>query len=141
MNRVREVAPLDDVIVAEAGVTLHDLRAAADGAGRLFPLSLASEGSCTVGGLLSTNAGGTGVLRYGTTRELTLGVEAVLPNGEIVHGLKRLRKGQYGLRPAGPDDRGGGHAGDRHGRGVQAVPAPRLARRGLCRAGERGQGA
>ena len=97
MNRVREVAPLDDVIVAEAGVTLHDLRAAAaDGAGRLFPLSLASEGSCTVGGLLSTNAGGTGVLRYGTTRELTLGVEAVLPNGEIVHGLKRLRKDNTG---------------------------------------------
>ena len=96
MNRVREVAALDDVIVAEAGATLHDIREAADRVERLFPLSLASEGSCTVGGLLSTNAGGTGVLRYGTTRELTLGVEAVLPNGEIVHGLKRLRKDNTG---------------------------------------------
>ena len=96
LNRVREVAPLDDVIIAEAGVTLHAIREAAEAAGRLFPLSLASEGSCSVGGLLSTNAGGTGVLRYGTTRELTLGIEAVLPSGEIVHGLKRLRKDNTG---------------------------------------------
>jgi FAD/FMN-containing dehydrogenase len=96
LNRVREVAPLDDVIIAEAGVTLHALREAAAGADRLFPLSLASEGSCSVGGLLSTNAGGTGVLRYGTTRELTLGIEAVLPDGSIVHGLKRLRKDNTG---------------------------------------------
>ena len=96
LNRVREVAPLDDVIIAEAGVTLHALREAAEGADRLFPLSLASEGSCSVGGLLSTNAGGTAVLRYGTTRELTLGVEAVLPGGEIVRGLKRLRKDNTG---------------------------------------------
>jgi FAD/FMN-containing dehydrogenase len=96
LTRIREVAPLDDVIVAEAGVTLHALRAAAEAAGRLFPLSLASEGSCTVGGLLSTNAGGTGVLRYGTTRELALGIEAVLPDGSLLRGLKRLRKDNTG---------------------------------------------
>ena len=91
MNRIREVTPLDDVLVAEAGVTLAQVREAAAEAGRLFPMSLASEGSCTVGGLISTNAGGTAVLRYGTMRELVLGIEAVLPNGEVLRGLKRLR--------------------------------------------------
>ena len=96
MKAVREVAPLDDVLVAEAGVTLAEVRQAANGADRLFPLSLASEGSCTVGGLVSTNAGGTAVLRYGTMRDLVLGVEAVLPNGEVFRGLKRLRKDNTG---------------------------------------------
>jgi FAD/FMN-containing dehydrogenase len=96
MNRIREAAPLDDVLVAEAGVTLAHVREAAAAAGRLFPMSLASEGSCTVGGLISTNAGGTAVLRYGTMRELVLGIEAVLPNGEIFRGLKRLRKDNTG---------------------------------------------
>ena len=65
-------------------------------AGRRFPLSLASEGSATVGGLVSTNAGGTAVLRYGTMRDLVLGLEAVLPNGEVLNGLKRLRKDNTG---------------------------------------------
>ena len=96
MKAVREVAPLDDVLVAEAGATLAEVRQAAIGADRLFPLSLASEGSCTVGGLVSTNAGGTAVLRYGTMRDLVLGVEAVLPNGEVFRGLKRLRKDNTG---------------------------------------------
>jgi FAD/FMN-containing dehydrogenase len=96
MKAVREVTPLDDVLVAEAGVTLAGVHEAAAGAGRLFPLSLASEGSCTVGGLISTNAGGTAVLRYGTMRDLVLGVEAVLPNGEVFRGLKRLRKDNTG---------------------------------------------
>ena len=96
MNRIREVTPLDDVLVAEAGVTLAQVREAAAEAGRLFPMSLASEGSCTVGGLISTNAGGTAVLRYGTMRELVLGIEAVLPNGEVLRGLKRLRKDNTG---------------------------------------------
>jgi FAD/FMN-containing dehydrogenase len=96
MRAIREVAPLDDVLVAEAGVTLAAVHDAAEAAGRLFPLSLASEGSCTVGGLISTNAGGTAVLRYGTMRELVLGLEAVLPNGEIFRGLKRLRKDNTG---------------------------------------------
>ena len=96
MKAVREVAPLDDVLIAEAGVTLAGVHDAATVADRLFPLNLASEGSCTVGGLVSTNAGGTAVLRYGTMRDLVLGVEAVLPNGEVFRGLKRLRKDNTG---------------------------------------------
>ena len=96
LRAVREVEPTDDVIVAEAGVPLAVVHEAAEAAGRRFPLSLASEGSATIGGLVSTNAGGTAVLRYGTMRDLVLGVEAVLPNGEVFHGLKRLRKDNTG---------------------------------------------
>jgi FAD/FMN-containing dehydrogenase len=96
MARVRAVHPLENVMIAEAGVTLAEARAAAEGAGRLFPLSLASEGSCRIGGNLSTNAGGVNVLRYGNARELCLGLEAVLPDGTIWHGLKRLRKDNTG---------------------------------------------
>jgi len=96
LRAIREVEPTDDVIVAEAGVPLAVVHEAAEAVGRRFPLSLASEGSATIGGLISTNAGGTAVLRYGTMRELVLGVEAVLPNGEVFHGLKRLRKDNTG---------------------------------------------
>ena len=96
MRAIREVQPIDDVIVAEAGVTLAAAHEAALGVGRRFPLSLASEGSATIGGLVSTNAGGTAVLRYGTMRDLVLGIEAVLPNGEVFSGLKRLRKDNTG---------------------------------------------
>lgn len=92
LRTVREVAPADDVIVVEAGVTLAEVQAAAAGAERCFPLSLASEGTATIGGLLSTNAGGTAVLRYGVMRDLALGLEAVLPNGELWSCLRRLRK-------------------------------------------------
>jgi FAD/FMN-containing dehydrogenase len=96
MRAIREVEPFDDVIVAEAGCTLASVHDAALEARRRFPLSLASEGTATIGGLISTNAGGTAVLRYGTMRDLVLGVEAVLPNGEIWNGLKRLRKDNTG---------------------------------------------
>ena len=96
MRAIREVQTFDDVIEAEAGVTLAAVHEAAQAAGRRFPMSLASEGSATIGGLVSTNAGGTAVLRYGTMRDLVLGVEAVLPNGEVFHGLKRLRKDNTG---------------------------------------------
>ncbi len=96
MRAIRDVEPFDDVIVAEAGVTLAAVHEAAEAVGRRFPLSVASEGSATIGGLVSTNAGGTAVLRYGTMRDLVLGVEAVLPNGEVFHGLKRLRKDNTG---------------------------------------------
>ena len=96
MNRIRDVDAIDDVIVAEAGVTLAAVHEAAANAGRRFPLSVASEGSATIGGLVSTNAGGTAVLRYGTMRDQVLGLEAVLPNGEIWNGLKRLRKDNTG---------------------------------------------
>jgi FAD/FMN-containing dehydrogenase len=96
MRAIRSVHPEENVLVAEAGVVLADVQAAASAAGRLFPLSLASEGSARVGGLLATNAGGTGVLRYGNARDLCLGIEAVLPDGSILRGLKRLRKDNTG---------------------------------------------
>ncbi|MDP5220512.1 FAD-binding oxidoreductase [Ruegeria sp. 2205SS24-7] len=96
MNRVRDIYPAENVMVAEAGAILADLQAAASEAGRLFPLSLAAEGSARIGGNLSTNAGGLNVLRYGNTRDLCLGLEAVLPNGEIWNGLSRLRKDNTG---------------------------------------------
>ena len=96
LNAIRAVASLDDVIVVEAGVPLARVHEAALKAERFFPLSLASEGSATIGGLISTNAGGTAVLRYGTMRELVLGIEAVLPDGSLFAGLKRLRKDNTG---------------------------------------------
>lgn len=96
MNRIRDVAPNDGVLVAEAGVILSDIQQAAADVGRLFPLSLASEGSCRIGGNLSTNAGGVQVLRYGNARDLCLGIEAVLPDGSVMRGLKRLRKDNTG---------------------------------------------
>ncbi len=96
LRAIREVAPLDDVMVVEAGVALATVQEAAREADRFFPLSLASEGSATLGGLISTNAGGTAVLRYGSMRELVLGIEAVLPDGSLFQGLKRLRKDNTG---------------------------------------------
>jgi FAD/FMN-containing dehydrogenase len=97
LNRVREVDPADDVLIAEAGLTLAAAHDAAAEVGRRFPLSLASEGTATLGGLISTNAGGVAVLRYGTMRDLVLGIEAVLPNGKVWNGLKRLRKDNTGV--------------------------------------------
>ncbi len=96
MNAVRDVYADENVLVAEAGVILTDVQAAAAAADRLFPLSLAAEGSARIGGNLATNAGGTGVLRYGNARDLCLGLEAVLPEGQIWHGLTRLRKNNTG---------------------------------------------
>ncbi|WP_289043227.1 FAD-binding oxidoreductase [uncultured Aliiroseovarius sp.] len=97
MTQIRAIHPTENVLVAEAGAVLADIQAAADGADRLFPLSLASEGSCRIGGCLSANAGGVNVLRYGVARDLCLGIEAVLPDGSIHHGLKRLRKDNTGF--------------------------------------------
>ena len=96
MNNLRAVHPAENVLIVEAGMVLADVQAAADAAGRLFALSLASEGTCQIGGNLSTNAGGVSVLRFGNTRDLCLGLEAVLPDGSIWHGLKRLRKDNTG---------------------------------------------
>jgi FAD/FMN-containing dehydrogenase len=96
MRAIRETDAFDDVLVAEAGVTLAAVHEAAAALKRRFPLGLASEGSATVGGVVSTNAGGTQVLRYGMTRNLVLGLEAVLPNGDVWNGLKRLRKDNTG---------------------------------------------
>lgn len=96
LRAVRDVTPLDDAMTVEAGVTLLEAQQAAEAAGRRFPLSLAAEGTATIGGVISTNAGGTQVVRYGMMRDLVLGIEAVMPNGEIFHGLKRLRKDNTG---------------------------------------------
>jgi FAD/FMN-containing dehydrogenase len=96
MAAVRAVYPEENVLVIEAGATLAAAQAAATQAGRLFPLSLASEGTATVGGVLSTNAGGVNVLRWGNARDLCLGIEAVLPDGQVWHGLRRLRKDNTG---------------------------------------------
>ena len=96
MNRIRGLYPEEGVMLAEAGVILADVQAAAEAVGRLFPLGLASQGSCRIGGNLATNAGGTGVLRYGNARDLCLGLEAVLPDGSIWNGLRRLRKDNTG---------------------------------------------
>ena len=96
MNRIREVDAANNTMTVEAGCVLQTIQAAARAAGRLFPLSLAAEGSCQIGGNLSTNAGGVQVLRYGNARELALGLEVVLPSGEIWHGLRGLRKDNTG---------------------------------------------
>ena len=97
MNRIRDIDVVNDTMVVEAGCVLQDVQAAARAAGRLFPLSLGAEGSCFIGGNLATNAGGTQVLSYGNARELVLGLEVVLPNGEIWDGLRHLRKDNTGF--------------------------------------------
>jgi FAD/FMN-containing dehydrogenase len=96
MTAIRDIYPNENVLVAEAGAILQDIQSAAAGVDRLFPLSLASEGSCRIGGNLSTNAGGVNVLRYGNARDLCLGLEVVLPDGQILQGLSRLRKNNTG---------------------------------------------
>ncbi|MBL8563156.1 MAG: FAD-binding oxidoreductase, partial [Gemmobacter sp.] len=96
MTALRGLHPEEGVLEAEAGVILSDLHAMAESAGRLFPLTLASQGSARLGGLLATNAGGVNVLRYGNARDLVLGVEAVLADGTVVNGLKRLKKDNTG---------------------------------------------
>lgn len=96
LNRIRHVDADNNALTAESGVTLAQVQAVAQTANRLFPLSLASEGSCQVGGVVSTNAGGVQVLRYGNTRELVLGLEVVLPDGRIWNGLRALRKDNTG---------------------------------------------
>jgi FAD/FMN-containing dehydrogenase len=96
MNRIRETDLANNSVTVEAGCILANLRAHADENGRLFPMLLGSVGSCEVGGLVSTNAGGTGVLRYGNMRELVLGLEVVLPDGRIWNGLRGLRKDNSG---------------------------------------------
>jgi FAD/FMN-containing dehydrogenase len=96
LNRIRAVDAVNNTITVEAGCVLANVQQAAAAAGRLFPLSLAAEGSCEIGGNLSTNAGGTAVLRYGNARDLVLGLEVVLPDGRIWDGLRALRKDNTG---------------------------------------------
>nr|MDA3858715.1 FAD-binding oxidoreductase [Roseovarius sp.] len=96
MRAVRGIYPEENVMVVEAGAILQDIHEAAAKVDRLFPLSIAAKGSARIGGNLATNAGGVNVLRYGNARDLCLGLEAVLPDGQIWHGLKRLRKDNTG---------------------------------------------
>jgi FAD/FMN-containing dehydrogenase len=96
MNRIRDLDTLDFTLTVDAGCVLSQVRDAARDADRLFPLSLAAEGSCQIGGNLATNAGGTAVLRYGNARDLVLGLEVVLPDGRVWNGLRRLRKDNTG---------------------------------------------
>ncbi|AZQ65992.1 FAD-binding oxidoreductase [Silicimonas algicola] len=96
MNRVRAIYPEEDTIVLDAGVTVSEAQAAAEAAGRLFPVSYGSQDSARIGGGLAVNSGGLNVLRYGMVRDVCLGIEAVLPDGSILNGLKRLRKDNTG---------------------------------------------
>jgi len=96
MKQARDVDPATNAMVLEAGVTVLEAQQIAEEQNRLFPLSLGSEGSCQIGGILSTNAGGTAVLAYGNSRDLCLGVEAVLADGSLFNGLSKLRKDNTG---------------------------------------------
>ncbi len=96
MNRIREISTGSGTLTVEAGCVLQDVQAAAEASDRLFPLSLAAQGSCQIGGNLATNAGGVHVLRYGNARDLCLGLEVVLPDGEVWTGLSNLRKDNAG---------------------------------------------
>jgi FAD/FMN-containing dehydrogenase len=96
LDRIREVDPTSNTMTCEAGVVLIKAQEAAAAASRLFPLSLGAEGSCTIGGNLSTNAGGTGALAYGVARELVLGLEVVLADGRILNNLRKLKKDNTG---------------------------------------------
>lgn len=96
MNRIREIDRVSDIITVDAGAVLADVHAAADGVGRQFPLHLGSEGSAQIGGLISTNAGGTAVVRYGPMRDLVAGLEVVLADGRVLKDLGALRKDNTG---------------------------------------------
>ncbi len=96
MNRIRAIDPIDQTLTIDAGVTLKAAQHAAEEAGCLLPLSIGSEGTAQIGGVLSTNAGGNNTVRYGNARDLVLGLEVVLPDGEIWHGLRQLRKDNTG---------------------------------------------
>ena len=96
MNNILDIDPVNYTMTVEAGCILSNIQDEALNVNRIFPLSLAAEGSCQIGGNLSTNAGGTGVLRYGNAKELVLGLEVVLADGSIINSLKRLRKDNTG---------------------------------------------
>jgi FAD/FMN-containing dehydrogenase len=96
MNRIREIDALDYTVVAEAGCVLETVQQAVEAEDRLLPISLGAKGSCTIGGMISTNAGGVMTLRYGNMRDRVLGIEAVLPDGQVWNGLSRLRKNNTG---------------------------------------------
>jgi FAD/FMN-containing dehydrogenase len=132
LNRIRALDAANATVTAEAGVPLAAVHAAAAGAGLLFPLSLASEGSCTIGGNLSTNAGGTAVLRFGNARDLTLGIEVVLADGRIWNGLRALRKDNTGYDLKQLFIGGEGTLGIVTAATLKLFPAPRTQVTALC---------
>ena len=96
LDKIREIDPTSNTMIVEAGVTLQKVQEAAESVDRLFPLSLAAEGSCTIGGNLASNAGGTAVLAYGNARDLVTGLEVALADGKVLHNLSKLRKDNTG---------------------------------------------
>ena len=132
LNRIRAVDAANATLTAEAGVTLAIVQQAAADADMLFPLSLGSEGSCTIGGNLSTNAGGTAVLRFGNARDLTLGIEVVLADGRIWNGLKALRKDNTGYDLKQLFISGEGTLGIITAATLKLFPAPRSRITALC---------
>lgn len=124
-NKVRDASAEGMTLTVDAGVTLHEAQEAAAKVDRLFPLSIGSEGSCQIGGVISTNAGGVNVLRYGNMRDLVLGLEAVLPNGEIWNGLKSLRKDNTGYDLKQLFIGGEGTLGVVTGAALKTFPRPR----------------
>ena len=142
LDRIREVDAASNTMTCEAGVMLMNAQEAAAEADRLFPLSLGAEGSCTIGGNLSTNAGGTGALAYGVARDLVLGLEVVLADGRVLNDLRKLKKDNTGYDLRTSVHRRRRHARHHHGRGAEAVPAPargrdRVHRRALAARGAR----
>ncbi len=97
LNSIRDISPVDQTVTVEAGCVLQSLQEEVDRTNHLFPLSIASKGSCQIGGNLATNAGGVHVIRYGNTRDLCLGIEVVLPDGLVINNLNMLRKDNHGL--------------------------------------------
>jgi FAD/FMN-containing dehydrogenase len=132
MNRIRALDAANATLTADAGTTLAAVQQAAADAGLLFPLSLASEGSCTIGGNLSTNAGGTAVLRFGNARDLTLGIEVVLADGRIWDGLRGLRKDNTGYDLKHLFIGGEGTLGIVTAATIKLFPAPRASVTALC---------
>ena len=126
MNRIRALDPQNYSVTVEAGCVLASLQEAAERAGRLFPMSLGSEGSCTIGGNLSTNAGGTAVLRYGMMRDLVLGLEVVLPDGRVLDQLRPRGRWGSSRRPASSCFRA------RRRMRQRSWPCPRRRRRSNC---------
>ncbi len=132
LNRIRNVDARNWSLVVEAGCILADVQRAADQVDRFFPLSLGSEGTCQIGGNLSTNAGGTNVVRYGMMRDQVLGLEVVLPNGRVLSTLNALRKDNTGYDLEVAVRRRGGHARRDHGGEPQALSEDSRDGHGVC---------
>ncbi len=136
LKRIRALDPLNHTITVEAGCVLANVQEAAEEAGLLFPLSLGSEGSCQIGGNLSTNAGGVAVLRYGNARDLVLGLEVVLPDGTVWEGLRALRKDNAGFELKHLFIGAEGTLGIITAAVLKLFPAPRTRERALAGAGD-----